>query len=110
MTASGMILGTPEYMAPEQLRGGTCDARTDVYALGALAYHLLVGRPPFAGETPIAVGFAHLTETPCAPREACATLSDAVSQAVLRALAKDPASRFVGAGEFAEELRRAAPR
>src|SRR5581483_6110789 len=53
MTATGLILGTPEYMSPEQVRGLNCDARSDLYSLGALAYHMLVGRPPFSGETPI---------------------------------------------------------
>ncbi len=56
MTATGLIVGTPEYMAPEQVRGQPCDVRTDLYALGAVAYHVFTGRPPFRGETPIAVG------------------------------------------------------
>ena len=60
MTATGMLLGTPEYMAPEQIKGGTIDARTDLYSLGALTYHALVGRPPFTGDTPIAVSLAQL--------------------------------------------------
>ena len=63
MTATGLILGTPDYMAPEQVRGMPRDARTDLYSLGALAYHLVFGRPPFAGENAIAIGFAHCAET-----------------------------------------------
>jgi serine/threonine-protein kinase len=100
MTATGMILGTPEYMAPEQIRGGTMDARVDVYALGALAYHVLCGRPPFVGETPIAVGFAHMNEPPRAPRELRAEVPAVMEAAVLKALAKAPGERFADAAAF----------
>ena len=104
MTATGMILGTPEYMAPEQLRGGACDARTDVYALGAMAYHAVTGRPPFVGDTPIAVGFAHLNEPPRSPRDLRAELPAALDAAILRALSKDPAKRFPDADRFRQAL------
>ena len=103
MTATGLILGTPEYMAPEQVRGLPCDARTDLYALGALAYHMLVGRPPFAGETPIAIGFAHVTEPPRPPRELRPDLPPS-RRAILKALEKDPAARFADAAEFKQAL------
>ncbi|HZS38740.1 MAG TPA: protein kinase [Polyangia bacterium] len=104
MTATGLILGTPEYMAPEQVRGLPCDTRTDLYSLGALAYHLLVGRPPFAGETPIAIGFAHVTESPRPPRELRPELPASVETALLKALAKDPADRFLDANELKRAL------
>jgi serine/threonine-protein kinase len=94
MTATGLILGTPEYMSPEQVRGLPCDVRTDVYSLGALAYHLVTGRPPFSGETPIAIGFAHVTETPRAPSALRPELPTELEAAILRALEKDPARRF----------------
>ncbi len=100
MTATGLIVGTPEYMAPEQVRGQPCDARTDLYALGALAYHAFVGRPPFRGETPIAVGFAHVTEAPPAPRSIVPDLPAPIEAALLRALEKEPAKRFASAAEF----------
>ena len=100
MTATGMILGTPEYMAPEQIRGGACDARTDVYALGAMAYHVVCGRPPFVGESPIAVGFGHLNETPRPPRELRPEVPPALESAILRALSKDPKDRFADAAEY----------
>src|SRR5579859_3232853 len=100
MTATGLILGTPEYMAPEQVRGLPCDARADIYALGALAYHLFTGRPPFAGETPIAVGFAHVTETAIPAKKLRPELPDAVDAALAKALEKDPSKRFVDAAEF----------
>jgi serine/threonine-protein kinase len=104
MTATGLILGTPEYMAPEQVRGLPCDTRTDLYSLGALAYHVLAGRPPFAGETPIAIGFAHVTEAPRPPRALRPELPEAVETTLLKALEKDPAKRFLNADEFKRSL------
>jgi serine/threonine-protein kinase len=104
MTATGLIIGTPEYMAPEQVRGTPQDARTDVYALGALAYHLIVGRPPFAGETPIAIGFQHVTETPRAPRTLRAEVPESVERALMQALEKDPGKRFADAAELKRAL------
>jgi len=100
MTATGMILGTPEYMAPEQIKGGHCDARTDVYALGAMAYQVVCGRPPFVGESPIAVSFAHMNETPRPPRQLRAEVPALLEAAIMRALAKAPEERFADAAAF----------
>ena len=100
MTATGLIVGTPEYMAPEQVRGLPCDARTDVYSLGALAYHVFAGRPPFAGETPIAIGFAHVSEPPRSPRSLRPELPEPLERVILQALEKEPAKRFADAAEF----------
>jgi len=100
MTATGLILGTPEYMAPEQVRGMPCDARADIYSLGALAYHLFTGRPPFSGETPIAVGFAHVSDTAVAAKKLRPELSDSIDAALKKALEKDPDKRFVDTAEF----------
>ena len=94
MTATGMLLGTPEYMAPEQIKGGRLDARTDLYALGALTYHALTGRPPFTGDTPIAVSLAQATEAPIPPSQLRPGLSPAWDEFVLRALAKQADDRF----------------
>jgi serine/threonine-protein kinase len=104
LTATGLIVGTPEYMAPEQVRGHATDARADVYALGALAYHVFVGRPPFAGETPIAIGFAHVTEPPRPPRQLRPELPEALEHAILKALEKEPIKRFSDAGELKRAL------
>ncbi len=104
MTATGLILGTPEYMAPEQVRGLPCDARTDLYSLGALAYHMMVGRPPFSGETPIAIGFAHVTDVPRRPRELRPELSAEIDAALMKALEKDPGKRFADTAEFKRSL------
>jgi serine/threonine-protein kinase len=104
MTATGLIIGTPEYMAPEQVKGLPQDARTDVYSLGALAYHVFVGRPPFAGETPIAIGFQHVTEAPRPPRQLRPELPESIEKALLHALEKDPGSRFSDAAELKRAL------
>ena len=105
MTATGFILGTPEYMAPEQIRGGTVDARTDVYALGATAYFALAGQPPFVRDSTIAVGFAQVTEEPTPPRALRPDIPEAADQAIRRALAKDPDDRFPDIASFRAALR-----
>jgi hypothetical protein len=102
LTATGTMLGTPHYMAPEQVRGKPVDARTDVYALGALAYHLVCGRPPFAGDNPIAIGFAHLSEPVTAPRQLRKDVPPALEGAIVAALAKAPEDRPVSAKAFVD--------
>ncbi len=103
LTATGAILGTPHYMAPEQVRGKPVDARTDIYALGALAYHLVCGRPPFAGDNPIAIGFAHISEPVVPPRQLRKEVSPALEVAILSALAKAPEDRPPSAKAFIEK-------
>jgi eukaryotic-like serine/threonine-protein kinase len=103
LTATGAILGTPHYMAPEQVRGKPVDVRTDIYALGALAYHLVCGRPPFAGDNPIAIGFAHISEPVVPPRQLRKDVSPALDEAILAALAKAPEDRPPSAKEFIEK-------
>ena len=100
MTATGMLMGTPYYMSPEQVRGRRVDAASDIYSLGALAYHLVTGRPPFAGENAIAVGFAHLSETPAPPRQLRPEIAPELDQTIARALAKEPGDRPRSAAEF----------
>ncbi|MBA3499715.1 MAG: serine/threonine protein kinase [Deltaproteobacteria bacterium] len=93
LTATGAILGTPHYMAPEQIRGKPVDARTDIYALGALTYHLVCGRPPFHGDNAIAIGFAHCSEEPPPPRQIRRDVPANLEAAILAALAKSPEDR-----------------
>src|SRR5262245_41421986 len=100
MTATGMLMGTPYYMSPEQVRGRRVDAASDLYSLGALAYHLVTGRPPFAGENAIAVGFAHLSEVPPPPRQLRADVPAELDAAIVRALAKEPSDRPRSAAEL----------
>jgi len=104
MTATGLIVGTPEYMAPEQVRGLPTDPRTDVYAVGAIAYHLLTGRPPFSGETPIAIGFAHVTETPRRPSILRPEIPVELDVGIMAALEKDPHKRPADALELKRAL------
>jgi eukaryotic-like serine/threonine-protein kinase len=103
LTATGAILGTPHYMAPEQVRGKPVDVRSDIYALGALAYHLVCGRPPFAGDNPIAIGFAHISEPVVPPRQLRKDVSPALEEAILAALAKAPEDRPPSAKEFIDK-------
>ena len=105
LTATGSSLGTPGYMAPEQIAGGgEPDPRTDVYALGVVAYEMLAGRPPFTGPTPQAVAAAHLTARPAPLTGARPDAPPGVAAAIMRALAKDPADRFASAAELREAL------
>ena len=121
MTQTGLSLGTPHYMSPEQAMGEKAiDARADVYALGAVTYEMLVGTPPFTGASVQAIVAKVLTERPSSPTTVRDTIPAAVEEAVLTALAKLPADRFATAAEFAAALtagtsgehtsRRAAPR
>ena len=102
LTATGTMLGSPHYMAPEQVRGKPVDARSDIYALGALAYHLVCGRPPFSGDNPIAIGFAHLSEPVIAPRILRKDVPQALEAAIIAALAKAPEDRPQTARAFVE--------
>lgn len=104
---TGGIVGTPAYMSPEQAAGKTVDARSDLYALGVVAYELVTGRVPFHGDSPTAVLMQHLLESPPAPRVFNPNLPAAVEHVILQALDKAPAARFASAGAFAQALRAA---
>jgi tRNA A-37 threonylcarbamoyl transferase component Bud32 len=104
MTRDGVVLGTPEYMAPEQARGAALDCRADIYGIGCLAFHMLTGSQLFAGGSYADVMVRHVKERPPAPRALNAALPDALERAILRALAKDPGGRPPSARALAEEL------
>src|SRR5262245_30925493 len=107
LTAAGVVMGTPAYMAPEQLTGQPPDARSDIYSLGVVLYQLLTGHAPFTGDT-TAVISGHLTRQPPPPRDLVPDLPSALDAVVLQALAKQPEHRFRSAGVFAQALRSAA--
>jgi serine/threonine-protein kinase len=105
VTQTGTVLGTGEYLAPEQASGNPVSAATDVYSLGVVLWELLAGDVPFAGENFVAVALRHVNEAPPNLRERRPDVSPRLAAAVDRALAKDPARRFPSMAAFAEELR-----
>jgi len=94
------ILGTAAYFSPEQAKGEAVDARTDLYSAGVVLYEMLSGRQPFRGDSPVAVAYQHVSETPVPPTEVNEQLPRSLDAIVLRALAKDPYQRFPDAGSF----------
>jgi beta-lactam-binding protein with PASTA domain len=104
MTEAGSIVGTAQYLSPEQARGAPVDQRSDVYSVGVVLYELLTGRLPFTGETPLEIAMKHLSEVPKAPSELRPEISADLDMIVLRALAKDPADRYDSAEEMEREL------
>jgi len=97
-------MGTPDYMAPEQVKGKRGDERTDIYALGAILYEMCTGQTPYDGESPYAVMNARLTGDPVAPRKINPKLTPAVEEIILHALERDPANRFQTAQQMKAEL------
>jgi serine/threonine-protein kinase len=104
LTATGIVLGTPEFMSPEQIRGRTLDARSDVFALGVLAFELLTGRLPFEGNTAQETMLAHLTGQPLRLRQVRPELSERLERVIARSLAHKAEDRFQSMQEFGEAL------
>jgi serine/threonine protein kinase len=104
LTATGIVLGTPEFMSPEQIRGKPLDARSDIFALGVLGFELLTGRLPFEGSTAQETMLAHLTGQPLRLRQASQTLPESLEQVIARSLAHDAAERYQSMREFGEAL------
>ncbi|MFI8101442.1 protein kinase [Streptomyces sp. NPDC086023] len=101
MTQTGMVMGTPQYLSPEQALGKAVDHRSDLYATGCLLYELLALRPPFTGETPLSVVYQHVQDAPVPPSQQHPGVPPELDGLAMRALAKDPDDRF----QSAEEMR-----
>ena len=91
MTEAGSIIGTAQYLSPEQARGAQVDQPSDLYSVGVVLYELLTGQVPFTGDTPVEIAMKHLSEVPKPPSELRADVPPDLDMVVLRALAKDPA-------------------
>jgi serine/threonine-protein kinase len=105
LTAVGVTLGTPLYMSPEQIQGLAVDSRTDLYSLGATAYHMLSGRPPFSGETNLALAMQHVQADPVPLKQLRPDLPDSLVDIVHKLLNKSPDERFATAAELSRALR-----
>ncbi len=102
------IVGTAQYFSPEQARGESVDARTDLYSTGIVLFELLTGRPPFRGDNPVAVAYQHVNSEAAAPSSLNPRVSPALDAVVLRSLAKDRFARYQSAGEFRTDVEGAA--
>ena len=107
MTQTAQVIGTAQYLSPEQARGERVDARSDLYSTGCLLYELLTGRPPFTGDSPVAIAYQHVRENPVPPSMIDPELPGWADPIVLKAMAKDPAQRYQSAGEMRNDIQRA---
>jgi eukaryotic-like serine/threonine-protein kinase len=108
MTEAGSIVGTAQYLSPEQARGADVDQRSDLYSLGVLMYEMLTGEVPFAGDTPVEIAMKHLSQTPAPPSTKRVEIPPALDMVVMRSLAKDPRDRYQSADEMEADLDRVA--
>ncbi|MET9530007.1 protein kinase [Streptomyces sp. NPDC006649] len=106
MTQTGMVVGTPQYLSPEQALGRGVDARSDLYSVGIMLFQLLTGRLPFDADSPLAIAYAHVQEEPVAPSSINRSVTPAVDALVARALKKNPNERFPSAESMRDECLR----
>ncbi len=107
MTQTAQVIGTAQYLSPEQARGERVDARSDLYSTGCLLYELLTGRPPFTGDSPVAIAYQHVRENPVPPSRVDPEIPPWADSIVLKAMAKDPGDRYQSAGEMRNDIQRA---
>ncbi|MGW6745729.1 protein kinase domain-containing protein [Streptomyces sp. NPDC055025] len=106
MTQTGMVVGTPQYLSPEQALGRAVDARSDLYSVGIMLFQLLTGRLPFDADSPLAIAYAHVQEEPVAPSTINRSVTPAMDALVARALKKNPNERFPSASAMGDECAR----
>jgi eukaryotic-like serine/threonine-protein kinase len=104
MTQTQAVIGTAQYLSPEQARGETVDARSDLYSTGCLLFELLTGRPPFTGDSPVAVAYQHVREPAPVPSTFASDVPDSLDRITLKALAKERDDRYSTAAEFRSDL------
>jgi serine/threonine protein kinase/Tfp pilus assembly protein PilF len=104
LTGAGAIIGTPEYMSPEQVEGKPADRRADLYSLGVILFEMVAGRPPFEGETPLSIAVKHKTEPPPDPRAFAPQIPAELGRVILRSLEKDRDKRYQTSEEFLADL------
>jgi eukaryotic-like serine/threonine-protein kinase len=107
MTQTAQVIGTAQYLSPEQARGERVDARSDLYSTGCLLYELLTGRPPFTGDSPVAIAYQHVKEDPVPPSRLDPEVPAWADAIVLKAMMKDPGDRYQSAGEMRNDIQRA---
>jgi eukaryotic-like serine/threonine-protein kinase len=108
MTQTAQVIGTAQYLSPEQARGERVDSRSDLYSTGCLLYELLTGRPPFTGDSPVAIAYQHVRENPIPPSRVDPDVPVWADAIVLKAMAKSPADRYQTAADMRADLQRAA--
>jgi serine/threonine-protein kinase len=104
ITGTGVMIGTPEYMSPEQVEGEDVDQRSDIYSLGVILYEMMTGIVPFKGETAFSIAMKHKTEMPSDPREINSQITEEISQVILRSMEKDKKRRYQGVDELLHVL------
>ncbi|MBW8481808.1 Stk1 family PASTA domain-containing Ser/Thr kinase [Actinomadura parmotrematis] len=106
MTQTAQVIGTAQYLSPEQARGERVDARSDIYSTGCVLYELLTGRPPFTGDSPVAIAYQHVREEPVPPSQVDPEIPQWADAMVLKAMAKDADHRYQTANEFRQDIQR----
>ncbi|TDD93434.1 Stk1 family PASTA domain-containing Ser/Thr kinase [Actinomadura rubrisoli] len=106
MTQTAQVIGTAQYLSPEQARGERVDARSDIYSTGCVLYELLTGKPPFTGDSPVAIAYQHVREEPVPPSQVDPEIPQWADAMVLKAMAKEADHRYQNANEFRQEIQR----
>jgi beta-lactam-binding protein with PASTA domain/predicted Ser/Thr protein kinase len=107
MTSTAAVIGTAQYLSPEQARGEGVDARSDVYSMGCMLYELVTGAPPFTGDSPVSVAYQHVREDPRLPSSINPAIPAELDAIVLKAMSKNPANRYQSAADMRNDLLRA---